>query len=103
MSAPSATPAATSSVIFSSWARELDELADRGRPGERHLVDAGMADETHADVRGPWDDVHDAGREIRLATHLCEEERAQRCRRRRLQDDGVAGGKGGGDLPGQHE
>ena len=31
--------------------RLVDELADAGRAGERDLVDVGVADEVHADVR----------------------------------------------------
>src|SRR6185295_7540899 len=81
----------------------VDQLADTGRAGERDLVDVRAADEVHADVRRPRDDVDDAGRQVRLHADLGEEQCAQRGGRGGLEDDRVAGGEGRRDLPGQHE
>src|SRR5215208_418881 len=49
------------------------------------------------------DDVDDARRQLGLAEHVAEEERAERRRLRGLQHDGVAAREGGRDLPRQHQ
>ena len=80
-----------------------DLLADLGRAGERDLVDARVGDERHPDLARARDDVDDARRQVGLAADVGEEQGAERRRRRRLEDDRVAGGEGRGDLPGEHQ
>src|SRR5581483_8019321 len=80
----------------------LDRLADFGRAGERDLVDLGV-DEGRTRGAVARDDVHDARRELGLADDVAEEERGERRRLRRLEDDGVAGGERGRNLPCEHQ
>ena len=78
-------------------------LPDRGRAGERDLVDAGAADEVHPDLGRAGDDVDDAGRQVGLAADVGEEERRERRRGGGLEDDRVARREGRRDLPGEHQ
>ena len=49
------------------------------------------------------DDVHHSRRQLRLPQHVREEKRGQRRRFRGLEDDGVARGQSGRDLPREHQ
>jgi len=60
-------------------------------------------DEVRARLSGPRDDVHHPGWQIRLLDHLCEQERGERRRLRRLQDDRVPRRERGCDLPRGHQ
>src|SRR3989442_13214202 len=53
----------------------LAGLPHLGRTGERDLVDAGMGDELRAGAAVAGDDVHDAGRKLRLPEDVAEEQR----------------------------
>ena len=81
----------------------LDRLADLGRAGERDLVDPLAADEVRAGRAVAGDDVDDAGRHLRLAADVGEQERRQRRRLGGLEHDGVAARERGRDLPGEHQ
>ena len=79
-----------------------DALADGGGAGEGDLVDVGV-DEGRAGGAVAGDDVEDALGEARLAADLGEEEGGEGGVFGGFEDDGVAGGEGGGDLPGEHQ
>ncbi len=81
----------------------LDALADFRRTGEGDLVDIGVGGQGRAGRAGAGDDVDDTGRKVRLADDLGQEERGERRRLGRLEDDGVAGCQGGGELPRRHQ
>ena len=49
------------------------------------------------------DDVDHPRRKVGVLQHLGQQQRGQRRGLRRLQHDGVAGGQGGGQLPGRHQ
>ena len=53
----------------------LDRLADLGRARERDLVDVLVLDERGARAAVAGDDVDDAGRQLRLAQDVAEEQR----------------------------
>ncbi len=72
--------------------------ADRRRPGEGHLVDAGMGDQRRTRPRSARDDLEDPAREAGLGEQRGESERRERRLLGRLQDDSAAGGERGCDL-----
>ena len=80
-----------------------DQLADLGGTGERDLVDALVLDEMPAGRAVARDDVHDAGRKLRLPADIGEEESGQRRRLGRLQHDRVPARERRRDLPREHE
>ena len=82
--------------------RLADALADGGGAGEGDLVDGGV-DERGAGGAVAGDDVEDALGEARLAADLGEEEGGEGGVFGGFEDDGVPGGEGGGDLPGEHQ
>ena len=90
-------------LLAAARERAADQLADVGGAGERDLVDAGVLDERLAGAAGAGHDVDHARREVGLLADLGEQQRGQRRRLGRLEDDGVAGGQGRRDLPGEHE
>ena len=81
----------------------LDLLPHLGRAGERDLVDVLALDERGAGATVAGDDVDDAGRELRLAEDVGEEECRERGRLGGLEDHGVAAGQRRRDLPREHE
>ena len=80
-----------------------DLPADGGRPGKRNLVDVGVPHERRAGFAGTRHDVHHPARQVGLLQNLGEDQRAERRGLGGLDDDSVAGGEGGRDLPGEHE
>ena len=83
--------------------RALDALADLGAPGERDLVDVGVARERRARLPRSGDDVDDARRELGLLEDLREQQRRQRRRLGGLEHDGVPARERRRDLPRGHE
>lgn len=81
-----------------------DGAADGGRAREGDLVDVHVRRDGGArDLAEARDDVDDAGGEAGLLDELGEHETGEGRLLGRLEDDGVAGGQGGADLPRQHE
>src|SRR5690606_9519716 len=81
----------------------VDDLAHAGGTGEGDLRDAVRGRQCHAGFFAEAvDDVEDAGRQ-EVGDLLHEVEKGGRGLLRGLEHDGVAGGQGGGDLPGGHE
>ena len=75
-------------------------LAGLGPAGERNLVDARVLDEgLTRDSAGAVDEVHDAARDARLHHEIDQPDRRERRQLGRLDDDGVAGGERGRELP----
>jgi len=83
--------------------RALDELADLGRAGERHLLDAWMRNQQRPGLAGTGDDVDDPSGKLRLLADLSEQQGGQRGRFSGLEHNGVARGQCRRDLPGQHQ
>ncbi len=83
--------------------RPLDDLADVGRAGERDLVDVVVLDERLPDRRAAGQDVDHARRQVGLGDDLGQHQRGQRRGLGRLEDDGVAAGQRGRDLPRRHQ
>ena len=81
----------------------LDRLPDLGRAGERDLGDPLAPHEVRTGRSVAGDDVDDAGRDLRLAADVGEEQRGERRRLGGLEDDGVPAGERGRDLPRQHQ
>ena len=81
-----------------------DAPPGRRLPGEGDLVDAGMGGERLPDLlAGTGQDVHHAVGDTRFTTDLAQDHRGDRGGAGRLQDEGVAGGEGRGQLPGGHQ
>ncbi len=80
-----------------------DLAADRGRAGERDLVDARVVDQRGAGLAVAGEDVEHAGREAGLERELAEAQRGQRRLLGGLEDQRAAGGEGRGDLPDRHQ
>ncbi len=83
---------------------EAHDLAARGgRAGERHLLDAGMADQVAAHGRAVGrEDVHDAGRDPDLDRELGQPQCRQRRARIGLEHGRAPGRQRRGELPGRH-
>lgn len=79
----------------------LDPAPRRGGAGEGDFGDARVVREERARGAGAGHDVDDARREARLGDEVAEGEQPQGRFFGRLVDDGVAGGDGGGDFPGE--
>ena len=90
-------------LLACSRGRLADGAADLGRAGEGDLVDALLGDERRPGRAVSGDDVDDARRQPRLDADFGEGERGQRRIFGGLQNDRVARGERGGDLPGEHE
>src|SRR5262245_30038317 len=67
----------------------LNELANFGRAGEGDFVKARMFDDRRASLAATRENVHDAGRKIRIRNDLGELESRQRRRLGRLEDYGI--------------
>ena len=80
-----------------------DAAADFAAAGEGQLGQAFALDEGSAAFIAAGDDIDDAGRQAGFGEDFGEAEGAEAGLGRGFDDDGVAGGEGGGDLPGQHE
>ena len=80
-----------------------DDAADFGRAGEGDLVDVGMLDDGCAGLAVAVDDVEHACGQADFVGDLGEGERGERRVLGGLDDDGVAGGERGRDLPGEHQ
>ncbi len=86
--------------------RGLDVASDRGRAGERDLVDsfpAHPADERRAGRAVAGQDRHHARRKVGLLADLGEEQRGQRRRLCRLEDRDVPARQRGRELPRRHQ
>ena len=78
-----------------------DPPAGLGLAGECDLGDVGMGRQLLADLgAGAGDHVQHARRKPRLEAQLSQAERGERREAGRLEDDGVAAGEGGTELPG---
>ncbi|CCV04004.1 hypothetical protein MESS2_1190004 [Mesorhizobium metallidurans STM 2683] len=80
-----------------------DDLADFRRTGEGDLLNACMIDDRRTRFRAALDDVDDALRHAGASADLGEQDGGERRELCRLQHHRAAGGKGGRDLPGQHQ
>jgi ParB family chromosome partitioning protein len=84
--------------------RPHDLVTDFGRAGERDLVDVGMRGDRRAcGLAESGDDVDHAGRDAGFLEQLAEAQRRERRLLGRLEDDGIAAGQGGAELPGGHQ
>src|SRR5205085_876892 len=80
-----------------------DVAAGLGLAGEGHLVHAGVLGQVGAYFgTGAGVDVDDARRDAGVLTNLTEEDGGEGGGAGGLEDYGVAGGQGGGQLPGGH-
>src|SRR5690606_637400 len=83
--------------------RAGDHPPDGRAAGEGDLVDARVVDDRLSRRSRARDDVDDPGRQLGLLADLGEEQRGEGSRLSRLEDDGVAAGQSGRDLPREHE
>ena len=84
--------------------RAQERAPDLRRSRERDLVDIRVAGQRVAEHGArPGHDVEDAIRQAGLRGQLGESQRGQGRLRRGLQDDGVAGGQRGAELPGRDD
>ncbi len=81
-----------------------DGTTDKGRASEGNLVDVhvGRNSGTGNSAKAR-EDVDDSGRETSLLDQVGENQSGQRGLLSGLEDNGVAGGQGGADLPSQHQ
>ena len=80
-----------------------DDAADFGGAGEGDFVDVGVFDDGFADFAVAGDDIDDAFGDASFLADFGEEEGGEGGEFGGFEDDGVAHGEGGGDLPTQHE
>ncbi len=80
-----------------------DDLADFGGAGEGDLVDIGVVDDGGAGLALAGDDIDHALGQADALANFGEQQGRQRGEFGRLEHDRIAGGKGRGDLPGQHQ
>ena len=81
-----------------------DGAAHGGGAGEGDLVDVHVGGDGGAsDLAEAGDDVEDTSGEAGLLDEVGKDKGGQRGLLGSLHDDGVAGGQGGADLPGEHE
>lgn len=80
-----------------------DDAPDFGGAGEGDFVDVGVFDNGFSDFAVAGDDADDAFGDARFLADFGEEEGGEGGEFGGFEDDGVAHGEGGGDLPAQHE